>query len=294
MILFYSKNLFKIISIITTRLYNALFLKRKIHWNIAYFKSNLYQIDIKKIFVIKNPRNRWFADPFFIRKKKKDYIFFEDYNMIKKFGSISCVEVGKDDSLKFYKNIIKEKFHMSFPFLLNFNKNLYMIPETVENNAIKLYKCVKFPNKWVFVKDLLKDINCVDTIIFKQNKFWYLITCTMSKNNVYNVLEGYYTKNPIIDNWKKIKKNPLTAEYTGERNGGLIFDKKNNIYRVGQIYLPGMYGYGFTINKLLKISKNNYSEVSMKNNFNNLNDLKHVHTINSKNNFTVIDFSEWK
>ena len=55
-----------------------------------------------------------------------------------------------------------------------------------------------------------------------------------------------------------------------------------------------MYGYGFTINKLLKISKNNYSEVSMKNNFNNLNDLKHVHTINSKNNFTVIDFSEWK
>ena len=75
MILFYSKNLFKIISIITTRLYNALFLKRKIHWNIAYFKSNLYQIDIKKIFVIKNPRNRWFADPFFIRKKKR-IIFF--------------------------------------------------------------------------------------------------------------------------------------------------------------------------------------------------------------------------
>ena len=294
MLIYYLKNLTKIFKIILIRFYNSFFLKKKIYWNIAFFRNNFNNINLKNIFVIKSPKNRWFADPFFIKQNKKHYIFFEDYNILKKKGSISCVEINKDNSVKFYKDIIKEKFHLSFPFLFKLDNKLYLIPESSQNKSIKLYKCIKFPNKWIFIKNLIKDINSVDTIIFKHKKLWYLITCLISSKNIYNKIIGYYSKNPIKHNWNKIRKSPLTGKFINGRNGGLIIDKKNIVYRVGQIYLPGQYGFGFTINKVLGISKNDYSEINMKNNFNKLEDLKHVHTINSKNNFTVIDFSEWK
>ena len=294
MLIFYLKNILKITKIILIRIYNNYYLKKNIHWNIAFFRCAFDKINLKNIVVIKNPKSRWFADPFFIKRNKKHYIFFEDYDIKKKIGAISCVELNKNNSIKFHKNIIKEKFHLSFPFLFKFNNELYLIPETSVDKSIKLYKCTKFPNKWVFVKNLINDINCVDTIIFKHQKFWYLLTCMMSKKNIYNKLVGYYSKNPIEVKWNIIKKFPLVSEYNGGRNGGIIHDSLKNIYRVGQIQLPGRYGYGHTINRLIKISKDNYKEQCLKNQFNDLNNLGHVHTINSKNNFTVIDFSVWK
>ena len=294
MLIFYLKNSTKIIKLILSKFYNSFFLKKKICWNIAFFRNSFDKINLKNIFIIKNPKNRWFADPFFIQLNKKYYVFFEDYNIKKEVGTISCAEINKNNSIKFYKDIIKEKFHLSFPFVFRFNKKLFMIPETSKNNSIKLYKCVKFPYKWVFVKDLIKDINSVDSIIFKHKKFWYLITCLMSKKNIYNKLIGYYSENPIQGEWSKIKKFPLINQYSSERNGGLIYGKNQKLFRVGQIYLPGRYGYGYSVNKLKTISKFNYQENKINNISTDLNNLEYVHTINSKNNFTVIDFSKWK
>ena len=293
MFIYYSKNLIKIIKSILSKIYNSFFLKKNICWNIAFFRNSFENINLDNVSIINNPKNRWFADPFFVQVKKNYYIFFEDYNIKKKIGSISCAKINKDNSLKIYRDIIKEKFHLSFPFTFEYNKELFIIPESKDDNSIKLYKCTKFPNKWVFVKDLIKDIDGVDSIIFKHKKLWYLITCLQSKKNIYNRLIGFYSKNPIEGKWIKVKKFPLIKNNLSERNGGLICGKNRKLFRVGQIHLPSRYGYGYSINKLKNISKSNYQEdkINVKT---ELDNFKHIHTVNSKKNFTVIDYSKWK
>ena len=77
-----------------------------------------------------------------------------------------------------------------FLIFLNTKNCYYLVPETAEINAIKIYKCIKFPDKWVFYKKLLKS-NSVDHIIFKSNKYWYLLNNEKSFNKIYCKLVGY-------------------------------------------------------------------------------------------------------
>ena len=76
-----------------------------------------------------------------------------------------------------------------------------MVPETKEKNEIRLYKCEHFPLKWKYEKTILKSINATDSIIFKFNDYWWLIT-TYSNCGRFNEseLHVFYSKEgPITE-----------------------------------------------------------------------------------------------
>ena len=70
---------------------------------------------------------------------------------------IESSEIG-NKSEKFLGKVIKENFHLSFPFIFKFNNNFYMCPETKEKKEIRIYKCKNFPNQWEFCKTLIDNI----------------------------------------------------------------------------------------------------------------------------------------
>ena len=39
---------------------------------------------------------------------------------------------------------------------------------------MKLFRAVKFPTRWEFVKDLLTDVSAVDATVFEHDRHWYL------------------------------------------------------------------------------------------------------------------------
>ena len=53
--------------------------------------------------------------------------------------------------------MIEEDFHLSFPYIFEHKKNIYMIPESAQNQDIRLYKCTNFPYSWQLEKVLIKD-----------------------------------------------------------------------------------------------------------------------------------------
>ena len=68
---------------------------------------------------------------------------------------------------------MKEKFHLSYPHIFKDNNEYYMIPETMEDSSIRLYKAINFPMKWEFKKTLISNISAVDTTtLFYKNKVW--------------------------------------------------------------------------------------------------------------------------
>jgi len=289
------KSFQDIISTFKTLFFTHL-LKKKSEWNIAYIRANWKNnFRINKVVEIPNPENHWFADPFLVNKGKNYYIFFEDFSLKKKKGSISCIKVNLNNKKEYFKEIIKENFHLSFPFIFKYKQNYFMVPESSENNSLRLYKCIKFPNKWKFYKKIMKNINCVDPVIFKWKNKWILLISKPENTFLYNKLYAYTSKNPLSNDWKPLTSNPVVKSNILGRNAGLIQEKKGRIYRVSQAYISGNYGAYISINKVLNILKNKYHEKKIKSIFPfSKKNIKGIHTLNYVKNFTVFDYSKWK
>lgn len=112
----------------------------------------------------------WYADPLVYRYKNTDYLFVEAYDRKTGKGHIAVAIMNEDPKKIKFKEIIKEKYHMSFPMVFSWNQEIYMIPETSENFSINLYHAVDFPFKWKRVKVFMTNVKIVDTVLLKKEK----------------------------------------------------------------------------------------------------------------------------
>ena len=118
-------------------------------------------------------RERFYADPFIIFEKNNYYIYFEDFVLAKNKSHISMVKLDNEGNVSEPVKILERSYSLSYPFIFEVNGDHFMIPETRDNNTIDLYKCHRFPSDWIFVKNIMNDIEAVDTtIIFHQKKWW--------------------------------------------------------------------------------------------------------------------------
>jgi len=197
---------------------------------------------------------------YFFKKNGNNYLFVEDFSFVKNIGVISCYELN-NKNCNFLGQVIKEKFHLSFPFIFEFENQIYMCPETHEQKEIRLYHCLDFPKKWEYKMTLIKNILAVDTLIFAKNDIWWMLTNT-SKTDTKDFCElsiFYSKKGPLTDKWIAHKSNPIYVDPCLARNGGILF-KKNKIYRVNQKNGFNFYGKEFDINEILTINVDTYNE----------------------------------
>ncbi len=106
------------------------------------------------------PRDRFWADPFVVRKDSSIFIFIEEFSYSVNKGHITLLELDKDGELLQTQKILEKPYHLSYPFVFHYDNHYYMIPETSENRTIELYKCEEFPVKWNFVMNLATEYQC--------------------------------------------------------------------------------------------------------------------------------------
>ena len=274
---------------------NKYILKKRQKWFVSYSRNNFDKLNLENSTQIRNLKNRYFADPFVISRDEKKYIFVEDFSLLKNKGSISVIEIDKNENQKIYEKIIDEDFHTSFPFIFNYRNNYYMIPETSTTNSIRLYKCTHFPDKWNFCYDLISNINCADTIIIEREGYFYLLTSTSYYDDFSSKLEIFFSESPISKTWKQHQSNPIFFDIKNGRNGGIIF-QNNNVYRVTQNFginrfKDNQYGREISINNIKTLSIEKYEQghiTTIKPNYKK--DLLGTHHMNGIDNFTVFDY----
>ena len=162
---------------------------------------------------------------------------------------------------------------------------------------IRLYKCVKFPDKWIYCHSLIADINCVDTIIFKKSNLYWLLTTTSKIDDFSSQLNIFFSNNPLSQNWKPHKKNPVMFNIDSGRNAGLIIKDKEEILRATQSngynkYCDNQYGRKVNIKSIKELSEDNFEQIlkfSINPDFKD--DLLGTHHVNSIENFTVFDYN---
>ncbi len=284
----------------TIRLFFILAFKRKIlkqhpRFHVGFmfedFDNNLYNIT-----QIKTPPFHFYADPFVYTYDNRHIVFLEDFDYKKNIACISCVEIFQDKSYKILGKVIDEPFHLSFPYLFEYQNTLFMIPESSASMSIRVYKCLEFPLKWQFEKEIMKDIKAADTIVFEKDSKWWLLTNHTTKNNddQASLLYIYQSDSPLSQNWIPHKKNPVIFDSNTGRNAGIII-KDNQIIRARQKQKFNLYGAEFSLAKIEDLTLNSYKEnelLEIKPNF--LPNIKATHHLNSKNGITVVDFMKYE
>lgn len=159
----------------------------------------------------------WLADPFLVVEHEDSgmgryHMFFEAISYWGEIGHATSRD-GKDWT---YQSIVLSEpgFHLSFPFVFQYNGEYYMMPETGAKREVRLYRAVEFPSVWIYQGTLFHG-NYIDSTMFEYGSRWWLFLWENQGSNV-GSLSIYYTErddSPVeAQSWKPHARNPVLED----------------------------------------------------------------------------------
>ena len=156
---------------------------------------------------------------------------------------------------------------------------------------------MEFPLKWKLHKILINNISAADTNIIKyNNKYWMFTNIDSSNINDHSSeLHIFYSDDLITTNWKPHVDNPVIFDSKQARNGGMIFSKDNELFRVFQKQDFDAYGSSLGIAKIKILTQNQYEEdilINIEPKF--FKNIKRTHSFSYNANVLAIDFVRYE
>jgi hypothetical protein len=235
------------------KLYRSLFIFD--HWNIGLVQSPVNEfLKDNRSFPVNwlpdPPPNQFRADPFVINRDEDVYIFFEtfDYKLAK--GAIACMPLGKDRPAE-AKLAIAGYNHLSYPFLIEYEGEMYCVPESSASGEVVIYRAVNFPDEWIKAATLLPDFAGVDPTLFHYAEYWWLAATDRYDGPDYK-LHLWYAKD-LLGSWHPHYNNPVKMDICSSRPAGTPFVFRNELYRPSQDCSKG-YGNKIVLNRVRRLS----------------------------------------
>ena len=229
-------------------------------WGISFVGSHWKEDIFQNGIVAGFPKGRFWADPFLYVNGGKTYCFVEDYVYKTNRGHISALEIT-DGSVVELGDCIKEPFHLSFPFLFNYEGNLYMCPEASESKQIRVYRSKEFPLSWELSSVIMDGVSAADTVLFEHGGRWWMLT-SIDKSGLKDYCSELYlfhAESPLSADWKAHPQNPIRIDSEGGRNAGLILED-GKILRMAQRHGFDQYGEGLLMYEITELSETTYTE----------------------------------
>jgi hypothetical protein len=207
------------------------------------------------------PRPAFWSDPFVVYRDGLYYLFFEEFIYQKNKAHISMMILG-EDGIKSGSTVVLEKpYHLSYPFIFEWEGSLYMLPETAAHRAIEVYRCREFPYRWEFHQTLMEPVKALDTTLFPYQGRWWMFT-NLEENegaSSWDELFLFSADHPLSARWTPHPRNPVVSDVRQARPAGAIFELDGVLYRPSQDSSQG-YGYGLNINRILTLNESDYRE----------------------------------
>ncbi|EJL28315.1 hypothetical protein [Novosphingobium sp. AP12] len=197
------------------------------------------------------------ADPFGLWKNGELHVFFENFDYRTAHGTIGVHVLDNTLNVMESRIVLKEPWHLSYPFVFEWEGDVWMLPEACGSGASTLYRALAFPWTWEPAASITLDVVPIDaTLLFAKGSWWMFYAPAGS--NLERLTELYLAQAPTpLGPWQPHQGNPFYTDLQGARPGGTAFEMG------GQVVLPlqdcrKSYGSGL---KLLTIA--NLGEPSM-------------------------------
>ncbi len=233
-------------------------------------------------------KNTFIADPFPLFHNNKLYVFVEEFDFNSNKGHISVIEQKSNGTFSKPVKVMSSDSHMSFPFIIKHQGEIYCIPETYQAGQLNIYKATTFPYKWEKEKTLLS-LPVVDPVIFFHNNNWWLFYTLASEDKVNEELYISYSSS-LTGSWLPHSLNPVKTDITSSRSAGTPFTYNGALYRPAQNCI-NKYGEKISLNKIIELTTTTFKE-EIVNELTPILTGKYsdgVHTISGTGNLTVVD-----
>lgn len=204
------------------------------------------------------------ADPFLFVKNEKLYLFYES----KDFFSPGVIMMTSTVDLKNWSKpvvVLKESFHLSYPWVFEEEGEIYMIPETGSDKSIRLYEAVNDDlTEFRLVKKLLEQpkdmvfrIGYGDTSIYKKEGKYYLMTMLQHEEPV-NILE-LYVSDALEGPYLPHPCSPIAKDNKIGRDAGCWLELGGKLLRFSQDCVH-RYGDNVNVSVINKLTPTEYEE----------------------------------
>jgi hypothetical protein len=198
------------------------------------------------------------ADPFLIRNGDMWHMFFEVLNGDSKKGQIAVANSLDGRDWKYQKIVLDEPFHLSYPHVFRWRDEYFMIPETHQAKAVRLYRAVGFPYQWEFVKNLVEGVEFADTSPFFHDQKWWFFA---GAGEAWHSQElRLYHADDLLGPWIEHPKSPVVKGNSRiARPSGRLLRLGNRIFRLTQDCEP-LYGVRVRAFEVTRLTESDYKE----------------------------------
>jgi hypothetical protein len=192
-----------------------------------------------------------YADPFLLVKDDALYVFYEKQAV----GGHGVIEAYRSTDLATFQplgEVLREPFHVSYPFVFHSGDDVYLVPETYRNNEVGLYKFSEFPNGLVRQRTLIRGKYQDPSVLFHQGH-WYLFATRADR------LDLFVSDDIEFGEFKPHPCNPVSEGLRLSQCGGGVFLRDGSLYRVAQDRTVE-YGKNIHVLKIDELSPTEYRE----------------------------------
>lgn len=202
---------------------------------------------------VTDARATFVADPFLAQENGTWYMFLEVLNADTEHGDIAYATSTDGRDWAYQQIVLDEPFHVTYPYVFEWQGEWYMLPETIEANEVRLYKAERFPTEWSYAGTLLEGALADSSILFYDD-VWWLWTSPVENANYRMRL--YYSTD-LLGTWKEHPASPVVDwDANIARSGGRIIVHDGRIIRFAQDSFPsyGLQVYAIEVTELTPTS----------------------------------------
>jgi len=193
------------------------------------------------------------ADPFLLQREGRWHLFFEAMNTDSGKGEIAHAISQSGVQWEYGKIVLREPFHLSYPFVFTHGSETYMVPETRQADSVRLYVAEQFPLRWRFLATLLRGRFADATLLRHEERWWLFAQRGLDEMRLYSSPD-------LLTGWAEHPGSPLwPGNRRRTRPGGRMVRYDNRLLRLTQDGLPS-YGSSLRVYEVDRLNTTEYQE----------------------------------
>jgi hypothetical protein len=230
-------------------------------WELRVFRGDWRGLVAARAQALPLPRGTFRADPFIVRRAGADVIFFEEYEFARGKAHIAALVGAADGRFAYAGPVLRTPYHLSFPFVFEYEGRLYMCPETHEARRIELWRCASWPLEWRFERVLMDGVHACDSMLAERGGRWWLLT-NLERDGAGDFgreLHVFHADSPLAERWTPHAANPVVTGASRARNAGLL-KRDGRLYRLAQAQGFDRYGRALGLYEIGTLTPEEYAE----------------------------------
>ncbi len=197
------------------------------------------------------------ADPFLFHDGTLWHLFFEVLNHDSQLGEIGLATSPDSHTWTYRHIVLREPFHLSYPYVFAHDAVIYMIPETLGAGAVRLYRADPFPDRWTAVMDLIPRVLADPSPFFHDGRWWLFACPHPHKHDALSLFHADALTGP----WVEHSASPLiTGDRSRSRPAGRVLTVDGRLYRFAQDCVL-RYGHAVRAFEVTSLTTRSYTDV---------------------------------